>query len=37
VAITANAQSRPCIKAPKDSLPCMLTHQKPEAVSLRNR
>jgi hypothetical protein len=33
----AEAQSRPCIKAPKDNLPCPMTHQRPEQVNLRSR
>jgi hypothetical protein len=37
VATTADAQSRPCIKAPKDNTPCALTHQRPETVNLRSR
>jgi hypothetical protein len=35
VATTADAQSRPCIKAPKDNLPCPMTHQRPEHVNFR--
>jgi hypothetical protein len=37
VSTTADAQSRPCIKAPKDNLPCPMTHQRPGTVSLRSR
>lgn len=33
----AEAQSRPCIKGPKDNLPCPITSQRPEQVKLRNR
>lgn len=36
-AAPAEAQSRPCIKAPKDNLPCPMTYQRPELVKLRNR
>jgi hypothetical protein len=35
-ALNADAQSRPCIKAPKDYTPCPLTHQRPEFVNLRS-
>jgi hypothetical protein len=35
VAAPADAQSRPCIKAPKDNLPCPMTHQRPEQVNFR--
>jgi len=35
VAIEAEARSRPCIKAPKDNLPCSMTYQSPEPVKLR--
>ncbi len=37
LATEAEAQSRPCIKAPKDNLPCPMTYQRPELVNLRNR
>ena len=37
LATEAEAQSRPCIKGPKDNLPCPMTHQRPEQVKLRNR
>ena len=34
-AAPADARSRPCIKAPKDNLPCPMTHQRPEQVNFR--
>jgi hypothetical protein len=30
-----DANSRPCIKAPKDNLPCQMTYQRPEQVNFR--
>jgi hypothetical protein len=36
-ATEAEAQGRPCIKGPKDNLPCPMTYQRPELVKLRSR
>jgi hypothetical protein len=36
LATEAEAQSRPCIKGPKDNLPCPMTHQRPEQVKARS-
>jgi hypothetical protein len=37
VAAPADANYRPCIKAPKDNTPCPMTYQRPEQVTLRSR
>ena len=34
-AAPADANSRPCIKAPKDNLPCPMTYQRPAQVNFR--